>query len=202
MHFKDSWHLKRHLFTHGIVDSDTPQVRNACALCGASFPDAWHLRQHLKTHEGGDLPATMPMPIRRRGRRRGRPPLHTTIGHISTMTPKDPLPTWNQDPGLPNPEDFFDKYERTDHLRPEALEFYCGICGEGVSKPRFASHSLLHMHDVFEVRRGKAELELESRENTDNGGECEQCQDLARKIRAMVQVIDQAITPSDELTSL
>lgn len=186
MNFKDSWHLKRHLFTHGIIDPDTPQVKNACSLCGASFSDAWHLRQHLKTHEGGDLPAT---PARRRGRRRGRP--CSVLGHISTMEPRDFVPVWSADlQNSPNAEEFYDKYEKLEGLRPEAREFYCGICGEGVCKNKFAFHSLLHMQDVFEVRRGKAEPPTQEVE------ECGQCQGLSRKLKAMMQVIDEAINQS------
>lgn len=191
MNFKDSWHLKRHLFTHGIVDSETPQVRNACALCGGSFSDAWHLRQHLKTHEDGDLQAAAP---RRRGRRRGRPST-AVLGHISTMEQRVPIPEWSIDTNnaSSNAEDFYDNYEKLEGLRPEAREYYCGICGEGVCKNKFVSHSLLHMHDVFEVRRGKTELE------SVEDGECGQCQSLSRKIRAMVQVIDETINQSCSL---
>jgi len=188
MNFKDSWHLKRHLFTHGVVDPDTPQVKNACALCGASFSDGWHLRQHLKTHEGGDLPATAP---RRRGRRRGRP--CSVLGHISTMESKDLAPEWSAGPqNSPNAEEFYDNYEKLEGLRPETREFYCGICGEGVCRSRFACHSLLHMHDVFEVRRGKVEPLLQDVEE----GECGQCQSLSRRLKAMMQVIDGAINQS------
>jgi len=72
-------------------------------------------------------------------------------------------------------------------LYAEAMEYYCGICGEAVSKPKFAAHSLTHLHDVFEVRMG--DLRLEGRDLA----ECEQCQGLSRRIRELVQVIDEAI---------
>jgi len=104
------------------------------------------------------------------------------------MEPRDPRPEWNT-PNSPNAEEFYDNYEKVGELRPEAREYYCGLCGEGVCKNKFAAHSLLHMHEVFEVRRGRGEPETVEEE-------CGQCQGLSMRIRAMVQVIDETINQS------
>ena len=97
------------------------------------------------------------------------------------MEPRNPAPEWSPDLSGAS------KTENCDNLYAEAMEYYCGICGEAVSKPKFAAHSLTHLHDVFEVRMG--DLRLEGRDLA----ECEQCQGLSRRIRELVQVIDEAI---------
>lgn len=129
------------------------------------------------------MPATYPTP-RRRSRRRGRPSSQIPISRMPTQEPRDSVPEWN-DPL--KAEDFYDNYQRVEGLHIDVLEYYCGICGEAVSKPKFAAHSLNHLHDVFEVRKG--EVDLGDREEKG----CGQCQGIARQIRALVQVIEDAI---------
>lgn len=189
--FKDAWHLKRHMFTHGVADSDTPQVKNVCVLCNAIFPDSWHLSKHLKSHEGGTISmgsgGMMPMPgmaggvVRRRGR--GRPRGSTA----ARMLMRAEMPEWT-DPNSPYPPYFADSYRRPPGLKADTMEFYCGICGESLGRSKFSTHSLNHFHDVFEVRRqpGNSEVPLAEPETP---GECMACKEMGRKVRTMMEVM-------------
>lgn len=185
--FKDLWHLKRHLYIHGIVDADTPQVRNTCSLCKASFPDSWHLNKHLRTHETGDFTVRKT----RGGRKRGRGQSNL----ISMLPPKTPGADWGGDgsaaPTLYSPQQFIENYQSVSELKPEAMEFYCGICGFGVARSKFSPHSLSHMRDVFEVRKGKAVGDVASM--LLEGGEkenCGQCEEMVKTVEQLLHMIE------------
>ena len=180
--FKDSWHLKRHMFSHG-GGSEPEQGKNMCVLCNAIFPDSWSLAKHMQSHEPGSMGpgmqsgfASMP-PFRKRGR--GRPRGSSSIRH---MTP-DMMPNWSD----PNPVYFNDPFPRRP-ARYDSLEFYCGICGESLGRSKFSSHSLNHFHDIFEVRRPPGSGEAQPVMEPEAPGECLACREMARKVRAITEM--------------
>lgn len=187
--FKDAWHLKRHMFTHGVADQDTPQVKNVCVLCNAIFPDSWHLSKHLKSHEVGTIPigsGGMPLPgmpgvVRRRGR--GRPRGSGAAARLARME----MPEWS-DPSSSFPPYFSDNFRRPPGMKSDNTEFYCGICGESLGRSKFSTHSLNHFHDVFEVRRQPGSNELPQAE-PESSGECLACKEMGRKVRTMMDVM-------------
>ena len=186
--FKDAWHLKRHLYTHGIVDADTPQVKNTCTLCKASFPDSWHLNKHLRTHETGNFNVKKS----RGGRKRGR----GQSNMISMLPAKAPGADWGGDGSQPPPlysaQQFLENFEHTADLKPEALDFYCGICGFGLAKNKFSPHSVNHLHDVFEVRKGKAVDDVESLLDVSEEQHCGQCHSRAQIVQNLLDLLEAA----------
>ena len=185
MTFKDNWHLKRHLFTHGMTDPDMPPPKNMCSICNATYPDSWHLSKHMKQHENGEIRAPW------RWKKRGRPP---NALRLSTL-PHKPAEEWTAESTPVRPmstaEEFIENYRRTSGLKPEAMEFYCGICGEGVAKTKFSTHSLGHFHDVFEVRRvtGPGDEGGVPIQMLGPTGECGECQNVLRKVRKIKDVM-------------
>lgn len=118
--FKDSWHLTRHVHTHGSLAPNTPQLRFTCIECNRGFADNWHYKKHLLQHRSGKKVRSRPRP--------------------RVIRERTPSPSDDDEVILPENDPEVD-YE----IVPK-----CRICSIEVTADMLLTHSMQHIPDIFE----------------------------------------------------